>query len=343
MIEYTEVKSSMIAAVGYDWDTDQIGIKFTNGKEYIYSDSDTHRVSPEFFDEMLKSDSIGKFYNAQVKGKLSGSEVAAQQQTALVEQSKPVEAPIVEQFKHETVAQDAFATPEQAIATAQSTGTALATIVIRTAEDRAAAGERLMQIATERKKRVDYFAPLKRLAKAAHDAICQKEHEALAPLNVADAQVRSALRLYDDAEERARKAEEERLRKIERERVEAEAKRASEEAALVDAQIAASEGRHDEAEQILANPLPFAPEAPRGIILEKAVPKTEGLNDRFVWDFTVDNLDQIPVQYLKREANRQAILAIVKNLGYNHGIPGITVQKVRDYTTRTSSRTKKSA
>ena len=342
MIEYQEVKSSMIAAVGYDWDTDQIGVKFTNGKEYIYSDSDTHRVSPEFFDEMLKSDSIGKFYNANVKGKLGGTEVTGQQLPAA---EKPAEkpAPIVEQFKQEMTMQETFATPEQAIETAQQQGTALATIVIKTTADRAAAGERLMQIATERKRRIDYFAPLKRLAKAAHDAICQKEHEALAPLSLADAQVRSALRLYDDAEERARKAEEARLREIERQRVEAEAKKASEDAAIIDAQIAASEGRHDEAELILSNPLPFAPEAPKGIVLEKQVPKTEGLGDRFTWDFTVDDLNKIPRHFLNIEPNRAAIVAVLKKQGEHHGIPGITAVKQRDYTTRTASRQKKSA
>ncbi len=68
MSEWQDVKSSNIAKTRYvDGNMD---IQFTNGATYRYKD-----VPEEVFDELLKAESVGKFFFSKIKGKFEYEEV----------------------------------------------------------------------------------------------------------------------------------------------------------------------------------------------------------------------------------------------------------------------------
>jgi len=59
-----KVDSSNVAEVGHDSDTDTLVVLFHNGGMYAYDD-----VPRTVYDQMLSAESVGKFFNAHVKGK----------------------------------------------------------------------------------------------------------------------------------------------------------------------------------------------------------------------------------------------------------------------------------
>lgn len=63
-MERIPVSSSSIASVGYDSATRVMEIEFTGGAVYQYFD-----VPSEEYDSFLASDSKGKFFNSQIKGR----------------------------------------------------------------------------------------------------------------------------------------------------------------------------------------------------------------------------------------------------------------------------------
>ncbi len=62
-IELLPVCSSMAARVGYDADREVLQIEFNSGAVYQYTDVDAHT-----WDDLQDSDSIGSFYNDEIKG-----------------------------------------------------------------------------------------------------------------------------------------------------------------------------------------------------------------------------------------------------------------------------------
>ena len=57
------VDSSMANAVGYDEENQVLQIEFASGAIYQYAG-----VEPEVWEELHDTDSIGKYYNAEIKG-----------------------------------------------------------------------------------------------------------------------------------------------------------------------------------------------------------------------------------------------------------------------------------
>ncbi len=66
MIEIRKVSSSWIESVGYDEEEQELHVKFRHGrgggKAYIYG-----MVSREVFEKMLRSESVGRYYQAHIK------------------------------------------------------------------------------------------------------------------------------------------------------------------------------------------------------------------------------------------------------------------------------------
>jgi hypothetical protein len=63
-IEITPVKSSNVAGVGYDEDTNELHVVFKGGGYYIYTGP-----SKSIHSEMMAADSIGGFLNERIKDK----------------------------------------------------------------------------------------------------------------------------------------------------------------------------------------------------------------------------------------------------------------------------------
>jgi hypothetical protein len=72
-IEMLPVCSSMAAQVGYDADLEILQIEFNSGSVYQY----TH-VDAETWEDLHSSDSIGSFYNHEIKGYYPATKIESQ-------------------------------------------------------------------------------------------------------------------------------------------------------------------------------------------------------------------------------------------------------------------------
>ena len=70
-IEMLHVCSSMAARVGYDDDREILQIEFNSGAIYQYS-----AVDPHTWEELQSTDSIGSFYNQEIKGYYPSAKIA---------------------------------------------------------------------------------------------------------------------------------------------------------------------------------------------------------------------------------------------------------------------------
>ncbi|HEY9810391.1 MAG TPA: KTSC domain-containing protein [Halomicronema sp.] len=62
-ISMLPVNSTMASAIGYDPDQQTLQVEFSSGKVYQYTD-----VEEETWESLCQADSIGGFYNNQIKG-----------------------------------------------------------------------------------------------------------------------------------------------------------------------------------------------------------------------------------------------------------------------------------
>ncbi len=70
MVQWHGVESSNIAQVGYDRETQELRIRFHSGAEYTYAN-----VPGVVFADLVDADSVGKFFNAEIKGKYEYAKV----------------------------------------------------------------------------------------------------------------------------------------------------------------------------------------------------------------------------------------------------------------------------
>lgn len=78
-----EVESSNVKAIGYHQGEKTLKIVFKNKKEYLY-----HDVEIEIFDELLKTESIGKFLSQNVYKNYSYSMVVTEENKKKQEKTK---------------------------------------------------------------------------------------------------------------------------------------------------------------------------------------------------------------------------------------------------------------
>jgi len=64
------VESSAISALGYDERESVLIVEFTHGRSYEYWE-----VPPSIAFDFIEADSVGKYYNAYIKGQFLGVEV----------------------------------------------------------------------------------------------------------------------------------------------------------------------------------------------------------------------------------------------------------------------------
>ena len=69
-MQMTAVNSSMIREVGYDADSSTLRVTFTSGATWDYAD-----ISQEEYESMMHAPSVGKWFNANIKGARQGARV----------------------------------------------------------------------------------------------------------------------------------------------------------------------------------------------------------------------------------------------------------------------------
>jgi hypothetical protein len=61
-VEYQPVTSTSVAAIGYDPDTNTLGVRFLNGGEFHY-----YGVSADVFEGMKAATSVGRYLDQYIK------------------------------------------------------------------------------------------------------------------------------------------------------------------------------------------------------------------------------------------------------------------------------------
>ena len=172
-----------------------------------------------------------------------------------------------------------------------------------------AAADWLKVIVILKKEVEGTFADPKQKAAAAHKSICAAEKTHLEPLQKAEAIVKSKMSTWYAEQER--KAREERLR------LEAEQRKQDEERRLKEAVALESAGQKEEAEQVLAQEVTYAP------IKIQVVEKVEGVSFRENWKWEIADQNIIPREYLMPDEKK--INGLVRALKGETKISGIKV------------------
>jgi len=69
-IKLIKVQSSNILEVGHDEDTNTLVVVFKNGSSYEYDN-----VPKAVYSEMINSDSVGKYYSSNIRGKYNSNKL----------------------------------------------------------------------------------------------------------------------------------------------------------------------------------------------------------------------------------------------------------------------------
>lgn len=210
-------------------------------------------------------------------------------------------------------AQKALAFPEQARA-----------LSITDALSYAQACEFLKGIKALRTEIAETFEPHIKRAHESHKALLKEKADAEAPLADAERIAKSALVVYDQAQERIRRAEQERLQ--------AELRRQEADRRLNEAVALEAEGEAAEAEALLE-----APVAVPVVAVAPTTPKVTGISYRETWSAAVTDLGAL-VKYVAAHpqfagllsANMPALNAQARSLRGQLQIPGVEAVCTRD-------------
>jgi hypothetical protein len=325
------VASSRIQALGYDEDTFVCYVQFhprhpdAPAPVYAYAN-----VSPEMFHDFQTAPSIGVFFAEHLRGNPDHP-------------YRRVREPLPQSTAPHPAAEESFTTFENAIETAVALARRAASFEITTPDAYRQAGEELMRLAAERKRRIDYFRPMKEAAFAAHRAICARENEALAPLRAAEAALQAGLVDYRRAEERTRRqrqllldAENHRAAQQESDRQSAQLAALQEpDHSAGDSTDLASDlaARFDSASQWKSHAdlagAALAPTSyPHPVVAQTDVPDIDGLSFARDWTFRVEDETKVPLSHEWYSLDLKKIRAFVKRMKQHAVIPGVRVYPV---------------
>ena len=304
-----------IQALGYDEDTWTCYVQFPpterqpEGTVYAFA-----AVPPELFDDLESAPSPIRFFeqhlarNPEHPFTRLGEDASERKQSAQ------------------------FSSPEEAVATAQRVAREAESLAITTPEAYRAAGEELVRLAGERRRRVEFFRPMKEAAFAAHRVVCARENEALAPLRQAETALSAGLVAYRREEERNRRAQQEQWNAL---------RALPPVAGLPGADEWSPANRSAMPAPSASQPLvavqpsgePFSPPVPAeqptevfvAPVLAREVPNVAGLSFAKDWDFEVVEPAQVPLSHEWYSLDEKKLRAYVKRMREHASIPGVRV------------------
>jgi hypothetical protein len=310
-LEMKPVISSMFSEIGYDEDRFILAVTYKSTKDTWHHSG----ISPELYDDLVNAKSVGQFFNSQIKGKFSAAKQGPQDHPepnppASGKPFAPKQAVDASPEYNQDQPAD-FKDEADAIATAMVVAQKAKALVIHTPAEFQHAGQELVRIAGEKKKRIAWFKPMKDLAFAAHRAICARETEALAPLIEAERHIDMGIREYRTEEKRQREAEQNRIDAENRRKAQEEADARARQLAEEDAAALNAQGRPEEAAAVLAAPT----------MLFKEVPKVDGLSFAEDWDFEVTG--SVPLSHDFYTLDEKKIRSYAKRLKQHAKVEGI--------------------
>lgn len=172
------------------------------------------------------------------------------------------------------------------------------------------------------KRAEEFFKPMKQAAAATHKEICAKENAILQPLEEAKRHLSREIGAFDQRAEKERLAEQARLQEEARKNAQAAADLLAQENAIADAIDLERDGDVAGAMAVLNNPAPVPLYVPP-VIVQREVPKTQGVSGAVIWKFKIDDESRIPREYLV--VDEKALGAVVRAMKDKTSIPGISV------------------
>lgn len=143
----------------------------------------------------------------------------------------------------------------------------------------------------------DKFDAIKRPLTEAKNRILEWEHQVRDPLERVKRALSSAIGLFDQDEERKRRAEEARIQTQLRLQAEEEERQRAANQAITDAVELEAAGDSKGAEAVLNNPVP-QPVHISPVILQRETVKVAGVASQQTWKFRITNAALIPREYL---------------------------------------------
>jgi len=195
-------------------------------------------------------------------------------------------------------------------------------MVVRNVEERSLAAEIGRAVAGLYKEAEEWFKPMKQAAAKAHKEVCTKENAILQPLEQAKQHLSREIGAFDQRAEKERLAEEARLQEQARKEAQATADLLAQENAILDAISLEQDGDVAGAMAVLNNPAPV-PVCVPPVIVQREVPKTQGVSAAVVWKFKIDDESRIPREYLM--VDEKKLGAVVRAMKDKTSIPGVSV------------------
>jgi hypothetical protein len=284
-------------------------------------------VGPEIAEQVLTAKSIGSAFNQLIKGRYEHTIYGADPKTAVPAETKPVaegemtsedidsvlgtnvagSAEVVPAVESKPGPASPF--PEMDAATAIAVPTAKAPeiesiveqgrrhaeearlVVVKDAITYASAALTLKILLDARTRAFNYLDPLRRAVYNAYQVVLQKQKEALDPIDAALANVKRAMLIWTDEQERERQARIAEANRAAEEEARRLQKEQSEQLTLAEVSDALEAGDTELADQLIANPLevplPYVPPQ----VVDDSVPDVEGLSRRKNWQVQKDNFD----------------------------------------------------
>lgn len=195
-------------------------------------------------------------------------------------------------------------------------------IVVANVEQRTLAAEIGRVVAGLYKEAEEFFKPMKQAAAKAHKEICTKENAILQPLEAAKQHLSREIGAFDQLAEKERRDEEARLQAEADRLAQAEADRLAQDNAIADAISLEADGDVAGAMAVLNHPAPVEVFVPP-VVLQREVPKTQGVSGAVLWKFKITNEAQIPREFLV--VDEKKIGAVVRAMRGKTSIPGVAV------------------
>lgn len=321
-MELQQVTSTLLDSVGFNAEESLLFIRF-KGNDDIYSYGN---VPPEMYEEMVTSESVGRFFSQQIKpfkdrypyAKWVGGDVArpAEATTDFTANGTPV--PAVTVPAEIELADDPEALKAQALELSERTKA----IEINSPAAYELAGSTLLAIIGMRQALETALRPEIDRTHKLHVAACAVLNHYDKPL-AADAQrLKDGMTDFRKREDQARLAAEQADRERQQKEAEEDARKRTVELQLSDAIAAEQRGEPDVAKMILdAPPLPLAPVYTPPVRYASSVPKLAGIVSVDDWDFEVFDESLIPRKYLLPD--EKALKNEAKTLKGRAEVPGV--------------------
>lgn len=318
------MEDARIRALGYDEESWTCYVRFPPtrtapaGPMYAYAS-----VPPEMFDDLRASLSPDGFLDRHM------ARNPDHPYTRVNEDGTPATAPV-------PAGAAEFRSAEETLATAQQIARDAEALAITSPKHYQAAGEKLVRLAGERRRRIEFFRPMKEAAFAAHRAVCARESEALAPLRRAEGVLSSVLVDYRQREKEARREEQARWNALSEAQLLTPglpgagewAPPAMEASAAVTLPGAASLQAPSGEEQVEAASVSGAPSSafPGATpVVARDVPAVSGLSFAKEWDFEVLDPAEVPLSHDFYSLDPKKLRAYVRRLREHASVPGVRV------------------